>query len=472
MNVPRPTWVMTKLDELGEIYCGQSVSESEVNRAGRGVVYVTGPEQWNGRHIEENKWTENPRRVVPQGCIFITVKGAGVGKTFPGIAAAIGRDVYAYKPTIEIDADFVHRAIRHRIASLVSEARGDIPGLSREHLADYVVPLPPVAEQRRIVAKLDGLTARIAGTRKQIQYARAMSVRMRERVITSAFNGQLTKNWRMGGRDGRQETLDHGSHRFSKSAKRKIADISWRPDLQLPLGWRWASVDSVTTLCDYGTSERSTHGEEGIPVLRMGNIQRGEIEFSNMKFLPKDAPGRSDLFLCCGDVLFNRTNSFELVGKSAMFRGYHRKVTFASYLIRLRTSHIKAELLTFYLNSSFCRSWVDIVASQQVGQANVNGTKLKSLGIPLPPIEEQAEIVRLIEATHARADRLEAEADRAVMLLDRLETSILTKAFRGELVPQDPTDEPASALLDRIRADRAPTPKAKRGRSAAPSAND
>jgi type I restriction enzyme S subunit len=120
-----------------------------------------------------------------------------------------------------------------------------------------------------------------------------------------------------------------------------------------------------------------------------------------------------------------------------------------------------ADLLSAYLNSPLARSWVKRVASQQVGQANVNGSKLKALGIPLPPFDEQAEMLQRLNAAFARADRLEAEAARARALLDRLEAAILAKAFKGELVPQDPNDEPASVLLDRIRAQRAAAPEAK-----------
>ena len=96
-------WVVIKLENLGELICGQSPSVNEVNRENKGVLYVTGPEQWNGKHIEETKWTEFPKRLAPQDCIFITVKGAGVGTIFPGIACAIGRDIYAFKPHYQFD---------------------------------------------------------------------------------------------------------------------------------------------------------------------------------------------------------------------------------------------------------------------------------------------------------------------------------------------------------------------------------
>lgn len=150
----------------------------------------------------------------------------------------------------------------------------------------------------------------------------------------------------------------------------------------------------------------------------------------------------------------------EAVRRNAvLFHGKPALVSFASYLIRLRCSGIAPDLLVRYLNSRIGRAWVSRVASQQVGQANVNGTKLKSLGIPLPPVGEQAEMNRLLTLAFARADRLEAEAVRARTLLDRLESSILAKAFRGELVPQGDNDEPARVLLDRVREERAARPK-------------
>ena len=100
-------WVATSLSEVGILYCGQSPSVADVNRHGEGTAYVTGPEMWDGSTLKVDKWTTNPKRLVPDGCIFITVKGAGVGTLFAGVACAIGRDVYAYKPAQSLCRIFV-----------------------------------------------------------------------------------------------------------------------------------------------------------------------------------------------------------------------------------------------------------------------------------------------------------------------------------------------------------------------------
>jgi type I restriction enzyme, S subunit len=146
------------------------------------------------------------------------------------------------------------------------------------------------------------------------------------------------------------------------------------------------------------------------------------------------------------------------VGKSAVYLGDPPRASFASYLIRVRCSGLLPELLSGYINSAFGRDWVASVVNQQVGQANVNGTKLRQLGIPVMPIEEQLEIVRRIERAFAWIDRLIGEATSARKLIDHLDQAILAKAFRGDLLPQDPNDEPASVLLERIHGEHVAAP--------------
>ena len=105
------TWATVCLRDVGDLHCGQSPSSDEVNSDGRGMPYVSGPEQWDGHRVELTKWTTNPKRIAPERSIFVTVKGAGVGTIFPGSEAAIGRDIYAYEPSDFLDMGFVLEAI-------------------------------------------------------------------------------------------------------------------------------------------------------------------------------------------------------------------------------------------------------------------------------------------------------------------------------------------------------------------------
>lgn len=333
------------------------------------------------------------------------------------------------------------------------------------------IRFPPVGEQRRIVAKLDAVFARLARARSELDRVPTLADNLRQQCITSAFDGALTENWRASNEGILSATDDELSRAYAAEMgfrrKKPVTEIDWRPAVDLPRSWRWVSIDQLVAEVQYGSSAKTSSDDSGVPVLRMGNIQRGKIDWTELKYLPKDHDEFPDLLLREGDVVFNRTNSFELVGKTAAIGKLDQPASFASYLIKLRPIGMPAQLLAYYLNSTFARRWIDQVASQQVGQANVNGSKLKALGIPLPPAEEQAEMFARISSAMARADRLEAEAARARALIDRLEAEILTKAFKGELVPQDPNEEPASALLERIHAQRAaaaPASETKRGR--------
>lgn len=192
----------------------------------------------------------------------------------------------------------------------------------------------------------------------------------------------------------------------------------------------------------------------------MGNISNGRLVLGELKYLPKAHEEFPELLLEVGDVLFNRTNSAELVGKTAVYRGTPSPCSFASYLIRVRLAEeFEPDCLAYFLNSAFGRSWVASVVSQQVGQANVNGSKLQSLRIPLAPQAEQRRIVAEVERRLSVIEELEAIVVVNLKRAERLRQSILKRAFEGKLIPQDPNDEPASVLLERIRAERAANPE-------------
>ncbi|MCP4428252.1 MAG: hypothetical protein GY803_27500, partial [Chloroflexi bacterium] len=206
----------------------------------------------------------------------------------------------------------------------------------------------------------------------------------------------------------------------------------------LPEGWCWGSVGQIGSLIQYGTSAKADLDETGIPVLRMGNIRDGELDFEKLKYLSKNTPKIESLILQSGDILFNRTNSAELVGKTAIYKQHHPEATFASYLIRVKIfSPYSPDFVAFYINSFHGRRHIASVVSQQVGQANVNGTKLANFPIPFPPIIEMEQIVRKVERRLSVADEIEKELDEALLRAARLRQSVLKRAFAGELVRRE-----------------------------------
>ena len=200
-----------------------------------------------------------------------------------------------------------------------------------------------------------------------------------------------------------------------------------------PVGWSTATVGELAWRIQYGTSAKTGRNQQGIPVIRMGNIQDGKIVMDDVKTLPLDHPEFPGLLLDEGDVLFNRTNSPELVGKTAVFIG-SKPTSFASYLIRISLKEgCLPKWLACYINSHHGREWVAAVVNQQVGQANVSGGKLRDLEVPVPPVNEQRRIVAKLEALLAKVDTSRKRLERLPIILKRFRQAVLAAACDGRL---------------------------------------
>lgn len=413
-------------------------------------------------------------RLLPKGTVCLS-RTASVGYVVKmGRDMATSQDFVTWSCGEALDPDYLMQALIAEGEDIRRFGEGSthttiyFPEVKAFHLA-----LPPLPEQRRIVAKIDSLTGKSKRAREHLDHIPRLVEKYKQAVLAAAFRGNLTREWRFQNRDAtitmpeleRRRRLAWEKHK--KQGRYVAADgIDWHPAIKLPDNWVWASVDQLSYATQYGSSAKTSEDSSGIPVLRMGNIQDGRLDLTSLKYLPSDHSEFPELLLETGDVLFNRTNSPELVGKTAVFDMPSHSASFASYLIRIRVVGIRPQLLSYYINSLFGREWVASVVNQQVGQANVNGSKLKQLGVPVMPDAEQSRLQDIIEGAFAWIDRLATETTSARRLVDHLDQAILAKAFRGELVPQDPADEPASVLLERIRAERVATPKAKRGRKA------
>lgn len=317
----------------------------------------------------------------------------------------------------------------------------------KNFLTTIPIPLPPLPEQHRIVAKIEELFTQLDAGVAALTTALAQLKRYRQSVLKAAFEGRLTEEWRE----------RHADNKAIEIVTQIVADNDHIQGLsKIPENWVWSNIGKVSHLIQYGTSEKASEDSNGIPILRMGNIQDGKLIFEGLKYLPSDFPDLEKYKLQDGDVLFNRTNSAELVGKSAVYKEKHPASVFASYLIRVRSNAdlCQPDLLSYFINSPFGKIYIKSVVSQQVGQANVNGTKLANMPIPLPPLTEQYDIVAEIERRFTIIDEMEKTIQQSLKQAERLRQSILKQAFEGKLVPQDPHDEPAYLLLERIKKEK------------------
>ena len=223
---------------------------------------------------------------------------------------------------------------------------------------------------------------------------------------------------------------------------------------EVPAGWEWTEVASFTYDLLYGTSEKSSN-EGSVPVLRMGNITRyGTIDYTDLVYSSND----DDIIkyqLQKNDLLFNRTNSSEWVGKTAIFKA-DTPTIYAGYLIRVRCILLCPDYINLVMNSSYHRNWCNQVKTDAVNQSNINAQKLSKLLIPIPPYQEQLRIVKEVQRWTDVIDDLEESKQNLQDAIKQTKSKVLDLAIRGKLVPQGPTDEPASELLKRINPDAKP----------------
>ncbi|MBA8836649.1 restriction endonuclease subunit S [Rhizobium leguminosarum] len=383
------------------------------------------PEQWSS-------WTEE-RFLIPGDVLWNSTGTGTIGRAalFRGLKvsdrAVVDSHVTILRPGDAISGPFLHRfiqapRIQNAIADMQSGTTNQVE-LNRAEIIGTALPLPPLAEQKRIVAKLDALNAKSARARAELARIETLVSRYKQAVLSKAFSGELM-----------------------------ASEVS---------GWVLSTLGELALDVRYGTAEKCTYAPELTPVLRIPNVADGRIDLSDLKHALFTEKELKKLALVEGDLLVIRSNgSVDLVGRSAVVDSAAAGMLFAGYLIRIRLDLNKASpsFVQRWMQSSVVRQAIENAAKSTSGVNNVNSQQLQALQLQLPPLEEQHEIVRRIEAAFAKIDRLAAEARRALELVGRLDEAILAKGFRGELVPQDENDEPASSLLERIKQVRISQP--------------
>lgn len=311
-----------------------------------------------------------------------------------------------------------------------------------DFMRDALIPVPPPSKQQAIVARIDDLFAEIDDGEAALARARDDLATWRKALLKAAVTGELTADWRAANPasetgaellsrilvDRRAlweaEPRNRGK-RYKEPPSTETAGLATLPD-----GWTWATAEQVIRKTEYGTSIKCHEQPSGPPVLRMGNIQDGGLDWHKLKYAPVGAPLP---LLEADDVLFNRTNSAELLGKSAVFDGADGPVSFASYIVAVRLNGVLPHFFSAWMNSIYGRHWIAQNKSQQVGQANLSAGTLMRMEVPVPPVAEQQQIVELIAADRERHDVLGKDLDELATGGATLRQSILAAAFRGEL---------------------------------------
>jgi|JI8StandDraft_1071087.scaffolds.fasta_scaffold21062_3 type I restriction enzyme S subunit len=298
-------------------------------------------------------------------------------------------------------------------------------------LSQFAVPLPPLAEQHRIAAYLDAscaaIDAAIAAKRRQI-----------ETLDTT-----------------RESLIEHTVTRGVRvDAELRTIDNEWLT--MIPIHWQACRIKRIVSSVDYGISQ-STEPEGRYPVLKMGHIQRGEITFRNLDFV-HTVP--EHLLLDKGDLLFNRTNSPDQVGKAAIFRRSKAdQVTFASYLVRLRTNHrADARYLNYLINCAGFLSFARKLAIPSVQQSNLNSTRYCRLLVPRPPLPEQIEIAAFLDKRTAELNRIVANVEAQIAALTTYRKSLIHECVTGQRRISEADLRAVTSRTARVDAEAQPEP--------------
>lgn len=339
-----------------------------------------------------------------------------------------------------IELEYLKRFLKSPV--FIQLLKEQVPGgikteIKPKHLLPLVIDLPQLSEQKAILERFYNTENEYCQLVGEIESQKVLLAKYRQAILQEAIQGKLTATWCKENPDVEpaSELLKRIAAEKAELVKaKKIRKKKPLPPIteneipfDIPETWEWCRLGNACYGFQYGTSSKSKK-QGSVPVLRMGNIKNGTIEWDNLVYSSNSE--EIDKFnLVTGDLLFNRTNSRELVGKPGLYKG-NRQSIYAGYLVCFHMAgDIVPEYANTVMNSTLHADWCQEVKSDAIGQSNINATKLSLFRFPLPPLAEQREIVRRVEAQFAICDKLEAEITAAEQHAEQLSTAILQEVF-------------------------------------------
>lgn len=480
------SWQWTTIGDVADTTSGGTPSRKHPEFYGGATPWVKSGELGDSlvTNVEETITDEGLRgsnaKLFPTGTPLVALYGATVGRTgILGFDAATNQAVCAMFPRHRaFTAKYIVYWLQSQRQALVDMSVGGAqPNINQGVIRSFPFPLAPLGEQHRIVAAIEQQLTRLDAGVAALKAAQARLRRYKATVLKAACEGRLVPQ------EPADEPADALLRRLlaerrakweaEQEAKmraqgRMLLDDGWRakyvepqgPDTtelpELPQGWVWIQVKQAGYV-QLGRQRAPQHhsGEHMRPYLRVANVYEDRIDTSDimeMNFSPSEYETYE---LHYGDILLNEGQSKELVGRPAMYRNEVPGACFQNTLVRFRAYDIVLPdfaLIVFraYLHAERFQK----IARWTTNIAHLGAERFAEMEFPLPPLAEQQGIVAEVERRLSVVAEVEAAVAANLKRAERLRQAILKRAFEGKLVPQDPSDEPASALLERIRADR------------------
>ncbi|TDP20690.1 type I restriction enzyme S subunit [Halanaerobium congolense] len=337
---------------------------------------------------------------VKENEILMIWDGSYSGNVFMGFNGALSSTMARLKCEDDINNQYLFYQLRNNFKIFQSTTIGtSVPHVAGKIFENLNIPTPPKREQKKIASILSSVDKSIEKTDKVIEETKEMKKGLMQELLTKGIGHSEFKEVRIG-------------------AKR----------IEIPKHWEISTVNELTSKVQYGISDKM-YLEGQYPIFRMNNFYRGYMIDEPMKYIDLDDTEFEKYKVKKGDILFNRTNSVDLVGKNGIFT-LEGDYVFASYLIRLRTNDkCDSYYLNYYLNSYNAGSILDSIATRGASQANINAKNLKSVDVPTPPIQEQKKIASILSSVDAK---IQKEEEYKVKL-EQLKKGLMQKLLTGEI---------------------------------------
>lgn len=416
-------------------------------------------------------------KLFPKGCVVIAMYGATIGKTaILGIDATTNQACAVAMPTEATTNDFLHYYLKQQRQNFIDKGKGGAqPNISQTIIKGHPINLPPLAEQQRIVAKLDALFGHLEALRTRLDRIPQLLKNFRQQVLTQAVTGKLTEEWR------KEIVLDLGFiETINLKHYQKLKPVQARGQkgfdensvlYTLPESWHWVPQLKLTkdgsnsiSAGPFGTIFKAKDfRSDGVPIIFLRHVKPEGFNQAKPTFMDENVWKKyhQEYSVTGGELLVTKLG--DPPGDATIYPRNLGTAMVTPDVMKsdLDDSLIVVDYVKYFFNSNICK---DLIAKISFGMTRlrIDLTMFKSFPIPVPTLDEQREIVSRVESLFSIADKIEAQYQSLKAKIDALPQAILAKAFKGELVPQDPNDEPASVLLERIKGEK--TGAIKKGR--------
>lgn len=483
-------WAWATINQIGTVITGTTPPTADPENYGGTIPFYKPTDLNAGYNVRGSIDTlseagANRARVLPARTVLVTCIGATIGKTgFAREPGATNQQINAVvtSPMVTMP-EWCYWAITSSLcqSQIIGDASATtLPILNKKKFEQVRLPLAPLDEQRRIVEKVEELFTDLDAGVAALERVRTKLTRYRSAVLHAAVTGRLTASWRdqhgppsEPGPQLLQRILAERRRQWEERTLAKYArddrqpPKGWRdrypppaePNTEgfpeLPAGWCWATLDQLSDVVGGVAKNQKEAGRAGmrdVPYLRVANVQRGYLDLGEMKSISATVADIEELRLRAGDVLFTEGGDRDKLGRGWVWEGQIAECIHQNHVFRARPflKEIRAELLS-HAGNSYGQIWFQKNGKQTVNLASISLGVLRQFPVALPPGAEQAAIVEAVQEKLSQIDALEVEVGRGLARAGRLRQAILKAAFEGRLVPQDPADEPAATLLERLR---------------------